>query len=162
MPAATRPPAPSAARAALARASLVLGLGASTLACGSSSPRAPSAPPPPVLHVRSKPLTNGGKTFYVMVREADSKSITLSYDEASSKLFADPPDPAVVASQPLFPGTDATLSLEGGGGKKDLVVYFFFTDPSPKWRLPIRRPLPAEVSVEFGASQIDRVQPGRP
>jgi hypothetical protein len=157
----TRAPAP---RASLASASLALtlGLGASTLACSSSPPRAPAASPSPVLHVRSKPQTNGGKTFYVMVREADSKSITLSYDEASGKLFADPPDPAVVASQPLFPGTDATLSLDGGGGKKDLVVYFFFTDPSPKWRLPLRRPLPSQVSVELGASQIDRVQPGRP
>lgn len=147
---------PSLARA-LALA-CTLSFGAAVTACSSSSPppRAPAAKPA-LLHVRSTSTTNGGKTLYVMVREADAKSITLGYDEAASKLFADPPDPSVVASGPVFPGSDATISLENQG-KKDLVVYFFFTQPGPRWRLPLRRPLPASVYVDLGTLQIEKVE----
>jgi hypothetical protein len=138
----------------------VLFLGAAVTACSSSSssppPRAAAAKPA-LLHVRSTSKTNGGKTLYVMVREADAKSITLGYDEAASKLFADPPDPLVVAIGPVFPGNDATISLENEG-KKDLVVYFFFTQPGPRWRLPLRRPLPSSVYVDLGTLQIEKVE----
>jgi intracellular growth IglE-like protein len=140
------------------RAPQALALALAAAACSSSSPPArPAAPAPALLHVRSTPKTNGGKTLYVMVREADAKSITLGYDEAAAKLFADPPDPAVVASRPLFPGTELALPLEGDG-KKDLVVYFFFTEPSTRWRLPLRKPLPSAVYVDLGVFQIEKVQ----
>ncbi|HEU4412952.1 MAG TPA: hypothetical protein VFS43_47360 [Polyangiaceae bacterium] len=149
---------------ALARAfartpALALALGAASSACSSSSSPAPRAPAAAtaVLHVRSTPQTNGGRTLYVMVREADAKSITLGYDDAAAKLFADPPDPAVLASRPIFPGAAAELPLEGEG-KKDLVVYFFFTEPGPRWRLPLRRPLPKAVYVDLGALQIEKVE----
>jgi hypothetical protein len=138
---------------------LALALGAAVAACSSSPappPRAASKPQA-LLHVRSTARTNGGKTLYVMVREADAKAVTLGYEEAASKLFADPPDPAVVASGPVFPGNDATLALEGEG-KKDLVVYFFFTEPGPRWRLPLRRPLPPAVYVDLGALQIEKIE----
>ncbi len=146
------PPLPPRASAALA-----LALGAAVAACSSSAPPRAAPPPPALLHVRTTPRTNGGNTLYVMVREADARSITLGYDEAASKLFADPPDPAVVAKRPVFPGNDATLEL-AGEGKNDLVVYFFFTAPGPRWRLPLRRPLPPAVYVDLGALQIEQVQ----
>lgn len=110
------------------------------------------------VYVKSTDQTNNGNTLYMMVRSTDSRGVaTESYQDAAAKLFADPPDPSVIATQPIFPGNTATVTIPETE-EKDVAIYFFFTNPGPSWRVPLRQPLPAEVYVELGQNQIDRVQ----
>jgi len=126
----------------------ILALGFSTVGCATTTR----------IHVESKKDTNGGEPFYMVVRSTDGKSfVTERYQDIAAKLFAKTQDPATVTQEPIFPGKPFTLTLEEGD-KKDLVVYFFFTKPGTNWRVPLRKPLPAEVLVELGANDIQKVQ----
>lgn len=110
------------------------------------------------VYVRSTARTNDGNTLYAMVRAADKVTAAESYQEVAAKLFADPPDPTVIASQPIFPGNTASFTITDAD-KRDVVIYFFFTDPvEGNWRVPLRKPLPAEVYIDLGARQLERVQ----
>jgi hypothetical protein len=110
------------------------------------------------IYVRSTDTTNDGNTLYMMVRGVDGRGVaTETYQEAAAKLFADPSDPAVVATQPIFPGNQATVTLEDPEAK-DVAIYFFFTQPGQSWRVPLRKPLPAEIYIELGQHQIERIQ----
>lgn len=110
------------------------------------------------IYVRSTEQTNDGNTLYMMVRGVDGRGVaTETYQEAAAKLFSDPPDPAVVATQPIFPGNQATVTLEDPEAK-DVAIYFFFTQPGQSWRVPLRKPLPAEIYIDLGQHQIERVQ----
>jgi hypothetical protein len=110
------------------------------------------------IYVKSTDRTNDGNTLYMAVRSVDAKPSIVSekYQEAASKLFTDPPDASVLNSQPIFPGNTVTIAVDDSD--KDLVLYFFFTNPGPNWRVPLHRPLPAEVYVDLGQHQIERVQ----
>lgn len=124
-----------------------LGLGLALLSGCASTSR---------VYVRSTSQTNDGNTLYLMVRTTDRATASENYQDAAAKLFAEPPDASVVSSQPIFPGNSASLTLEEA--KKDVVLYFFFTEPGANWRLPLPRPLPAEVYIDLGQHQIERVQ----
>ena len=135
----------------LARASLLLApalaLGLSLFGCASSTH----------IYVRSTAQTNDGNTLYIMVRSPERVTAAENYQDVAARLFADPPDPSVVSSQPIFPGNTVTLTIDDAD-KKDVVIYFFFTDPGSNWRLPLRKPLPTEVYIDLGHQQIERVQ----
>jgi hypothetical protein len=110
------------------------------------------------IYVKSTDRTNDGNTLYMMVRTLDGRNIsTESYQDAVAKLFTDAPDPSVVTSQPLFPGNTVTVKIDDPDAK-DVAVYFFFTQPGNNWRVPLRKPLPAEVYIDLGQHQIERVQ----
>ena len=109
------------------------------------------------VYVRSTSQTNDGNTLYMMVRSADRATAAENYQDVAAKLFSEPPDPSVLSSQPLFPGNSASITLEDSA-KKDVVIYFFFTSPGANWRLPLPKPLPAEVYIDLGPNQIERVQ----
>lgn len=109
------------------------------------------------IYVRSTEGTNDGSALYMMVRAANgSVLVTESYQQAATKLFHDPPDTTVLASQPIFPGNNSTLTLDGADGK-DIVIYFFFTDPGQDWRVYLHKPLPSEVYIDLGQHQVDHV-----
>jgi hypothetical protein len=111
------------------------------------------------VYVKSTAATNDGNTFYMMVRSVDGKTTTVNeqYQDVAAKLFADPPDPTVVVGQPIFPGNPVNLTLNESDAKQ-VIVYFFYTKPLTNWRVPLPRPLPAEVYVELGPNQIEHVQ----
>lgn len=110
------------------------------------------------VYVKSSAQTNDGNTLYMVVRNVDGKPVANEhYQEAAKKLFTDPPDPSILSSQPIFPGNTVTLTIENGDAK-DVVIYFFFTQPSNNWRVPLRKPLPAEVFIDLGQNQVERVQ----
>ena len=108
--------------------------------------------------MKSTERTNDGNTLYMAVRTVDAKpSLTGErYQEAASKLFTDPPDPSILNNQPIFPGNTVTVAVDDMD--KDLILYFFYTNPGPNWRVPLHRPLPAEVYIDLGQHQIERVQ----
>lgn len=111
------------------------------------------------IYVKSSAQTNDGNTLYMVVRNVDGKPVANeAYQEAAKKLFTDPPDPSIISSQPVFPGNTVTITVENGDAK-DVVIYFFFTAPANNnWRVPLRKPLPAEVFIDLGQNQVDRVQ----
>lgn len=110
------------------------------------------------IYVKSSELTNDGKTLYALVRGVDTKTVASErYQDVSAKVFADPPDPSVIVSRPIFPGNPLTLNVPDGEAK-ELVIYFLFTNPGLNWRLPLHAPLPAEVYIDIGQNQIERVQ----
>ncbi len=110
------------------------------------------------IHVESRKDTNGGEPLYMVVRSSDGKSfVTERYQDAAAKLFTRGQDPETLVQEPIFPGRPFTAMIEDAD-KKDLVVYFFFTKPGNNWRVPLRRPLPAEAVIDLGANDIQKVQ----
>lgn len=110
------------------------------------------------VYVKSTDQTNQGNTLYMMARGVDAKTVAAErYQEVAAKLFASPKDPSILSSQPVFPGNTITMVLDNED-QKDVVLYFFFTNPGSNWRVPLRRPLPAEVYIELGQNQVERVQ----
>ena len=110
------------------------------------------------VYVKSTDQTNGGNTLYMMVRSADRKTVLAeSYQDVAAKLFTDPPDASVIASQPIFPGNPVTVTVDNNDSK-DLVIYFFFTDFGANWKVPLHKPLPSEIYIDLGQHQVERVQ----
>lgn len=91
-----------------------------------------------------------------MARSTERAAASEAYQEIAAKVFAEPKDPSVLFSQPLFPGNVVDFTLEDP--KKDIVLYFFFTNPGPSWRLPLPQPFPAEVFIDLGTNQIEQTQ----
>lgn len=134
-----------------ARLSGALALGLLLNGCGSSTTMK--------LHVESTDRTNAGNVLHMMVRAVDAKTASApeSYQDASAKLSPAAQDASVLSTQPIFPGRPAVLTVDRTTDKS-LVLYFFFTSPGERWRVPIASPLPSEVSVELGPIQVQRVQ----
>lgn len=109
------------------------------------------------VRVESAASSNGGRPFYFMVRSVDANQfLAEDYEGAAGRVFKFPADPSVLGSETIFPGqpSSATVDTEDG---KDVIIYFFFTTPGQKWKVPLHRPLPSEVVVELGRTQIKRV-----
>lgn len=110
------------------------------------------------IFVRSPDTVNDGNTLYMLVCRLDAKaSASERYQEIAAKVFADPPDPSVISSQPIFPGNTVTVPIKEGD-VKDIVIYFLYTNPGQNWRLPLRAPLSPEIYIDLGDHQIERVQ----
>lgn len=135
----------------MARAYLTLLLGALlALATGCAT----------TLHVKvdSTPDTNHGRPIYMMVRTVDGQAlVSEDYGEAAARVFAYPKDPSVQKVQVVLPGQSVDFSIprsEEGA----LAIYFFFTHPGNKWRIPLQSPLPSDLIVDLGENNIKRVQ----
>jgi hypothetical protein len=140
----------------LARAALPLGRSAVVAIAAAASLWLFGCASTSQITVRSTAQTNDGNTLYMMVRNGDKATAAETYQEVAAKLFAEPPDESVILSQPIFPGNTATLSLDDAD-KRDVVIYFFFTQNGENWRVALRKPLPAEVFIDLGLHQIGHV-----
>ncbi|MEI7891955.1 MAG: hypothetical protein WCI05_02625 [Myxococcales bacterium] len=109
------------------------------------------------IYVNSTGQTNDGNTLYMMIRTVDKMTATERYQEMVGKMFMDPADPSVAVTKPIFPGNIESINIDDGD-KKDIVLYFFFTQPGSNWRVPLRKPLPAEIHIDLGRHQVERVQ----
>jgi hypothetical protein len=109
------------------------------------------------LEVQSSEKTNGGRPLYMMVRTVDSRALlSEDYASASALVFTYPPDKSVQKVQTVLPGKPLVLNLPRPE-EAELAVYFFFTQPGDKWRVPLNQPIPSDVMVELGASNVKRV-----
>lgn len=109
------------------------------------------------LTIRSTSRTNDGNTLYMMIRAVDRVDAAEDYQAVAARLFANPSDSTVITSQPIFPGQPVELKLDDAD-KRNIVIYFFFTDHGANWRVPLRKPLPSEVFIDLGNQQIERIQ----
>jgi hypothetical protein len=109
--------------------------------------------------VHATPQTNDGNTMYMAVRTWDGKPTSGErYQEVAARLFNEPPDPAILATQPILPGTDKVSVTVDESVAKEVMIYFFFTDPGPGWQVPLRRPMPSEVDIDLGRHQVENVR----
>jgi len=109
------------------------------------------------IEVQSNEKTNGGRPLYMMVRTVDSRALlSEDYAQASALVFTHPPDKSVQKVQTLLPGKPVTLNV-ARPEESELALYFFFTQPGDKWRVPLNQPLPSDVVVELGGSNVKRV-----
>jgi len=109
--------------------------------------------------VEAPTTVNEGAPMHMMVRAIPDALTQETYEEVAAKMFVQPQDASVVLTQPVFPGERTSLTLPDVE-KNDVVIYFFFTTPEPKdgFRVPLRKPLPAEVFIELGEHKVERVQ----
>jgi len=109
--------------------------------------------------VHSTLRTNDGASMYMMVRSWDGKPTSGErYQEIAAKTFVEPPDTTVLATRPIVPGEEKTTLTLSEDAAKDIVIYFFFTDPGPGWQVPVRRPIPAEIDIDLGRHEVERVR----
>lgn len=109
--------------------------------------------------IHSSQRTNDGASMYMMVRSWDGKpAFDERYQEVAAKTFLEPPDPTVLATKPIVPGEEKTTVTINADTVKAIIIYFFFTDPGPGWQVPVRRPLPAEIDIDLGRHEVERVR----
>lgn len=108
--------------------------------------------------VESNTRTNGGRPFYAIVRSVEAKTfISENYKLVADRVFSHPADPSILSTQLIIPGRSMHVEVTKPE-RADLALYFFFTTPGDKWRVPFHQPMPAEVVVELGSNQIKRVK----
>lgn len=109
--------------------------------------------------VHSSDRTNDGAPMYMMVRSWDGKpSFNERYQEVAAKAFVEPPDATVLATKPILPGEEKTTVTINADSAKEIIVYFFFTDPGPGWQIPVRRPLPSDIDIDLGRHDVENVR----
>jgi hypothetical protein len=109
--------------------------------------------------VHSSERTNNGAPMYMLVRSWDGKpSFGDRYQEVASKTFVEPPDATVLATKPIMPGEDKTTVTINSDAAKEIIIYFFFSEPGPNWQVPVRRPLPSEIDVDLGRNDVENVR----
>jgi hypothetical protein len=107
--------------------------------------------------IESQASTNDARPFYFVARSTDAQQfLSEEYEVAADRMFKHPPDPSISYTETLFPGRPTSVRFPTKPDT-DVILYFFFTSPGPKWKVPLNRPIPSEVVVELGRNQINRV-----
>lgn len=109
--------------------------------------------------VHSSDRTNDGATMYMMVRSWDGNpTFGERYQEVAAKAFVEPSNPTVLATKSILPGEEKTTVTINADTVKEIIIYFFFTDPGSNWQVPVRRPLPAEIDINLGRHDVNHVR----
>ncbi len=112
------------------------------------------AGPKMILDVNPAPGANQGQPFHLVVRTVDPQTfLTESYREVAAKVYALPPDPALLTAVPILPGIGEAVVVaqpkEGGVG-----VYCLFTEPGERWKILLNPPLHARYTISIRDSRI--------
>lgn len=112
------------------------------------------------LEIRSQPSTNEGRTLYMLVREVPKgeEVVVEGYEQAAARVFTRESTTATRERWPIIPGTPLELDIDASG-EGDLVLYFFFTKFGDDWWRTIdRKRLPAEIVIDLGPNEIERIR----
>ena len=112
------------------------------------------------IHVDSTPQTNNGQILYMMARALDEGETLFNgdYEDASRQVFlAAKKEPEDKKVQAILPGTPVVVSMPRPAAQKQLVLYFFFSNPGKYWMTPIDQVSPTEVYVKLGARNIQEL-----
>ncbi|ODN42210.1 hypothetical protein [Piscirickettsia litoralis] len=102
------------------------------------------------LTIDSSALSNNAKVFYVMVKATDKNGfLTDSYDTLYNQLFTS----ATLYRSVIKPGQTLTADIPVTTSK-DFGVYFFFTNPTDRWKVLITQPIPDDYTVKLGVNGI--------
>jgi len=124
----------------------------SVLLVGCGSKHIP--PPQIVFTIESQKEVNDGQPFHCAIRSVNAKQfLTEGYDGVASMLFANPPDPTVLATLVILPGEEQELKVNKPD-QNDLGFYCFFTHPGDPWRVRLEQPLGEEYQISLGENNI--------
>jgi len=100
---------------------------------------------------------NDERSVYIVVRKVNKKAfLAESYDEVANSVFADPIDPAVLASRILMPGTEEKISMEiVKPDDVNIGVYALFASPGKNWKLLLETPLESKYAIKVKQSHLE-------
>ncbi|WP_148037438.1 hypothetical protein ACGP04_04195 [Piscirickettsia salmonis] len=102
------------------------------------------------LTIDSAELSNNAKVFYVMVKPVDKNEfLTDSYDVLYNELFTS----VALYRSVIKPGQTLTTDIPVTTSK-DFGIYFFFTNPTDRWKLLINQPIPSDYKIKLGVNGI--------
>jgi hypothetical protein len=111
-------------------------------------------PPQIVFTIESEKEANDGQPFHCAIRSVNAKQfLTEGYDGVASMLFANPPDPTVLATLVILPGEEQELKVNKPD-QNDLGFYCFFTHPGDPWKVKLEQPLGEEYQISLGENNI--------
>ncbi|MEL6183339.1 MAG: hypothetical protein AAFU79_01855 [Myxococcota bacterium] len=110
------------------------------------------------IKVEAAETTNAGRSFYMLIRQVEQEEVlAASYEEAAQRVFTREAAPEGELRKVIIPGTPLTVDVDAQS-KRDIVLYFFFTEPGDRWWLSIARDrLPAEIVIDLGINEVERV-----
>ncbi len=105
------------------------------------------------IKILSESNANDKQPVAIVIRSVNYNNfLTESYQDIAEMVYADPPDPSVIASRIILPGTKEKIEIEIP--PKDLVgVYCLFKDPDI-WRIILRRPFDSKYSIVLEQNRI--------
>ena len=115
-------------------------------------------PPQIVFTIESEKEANDGQPFHCAVLSVNAKQfLTEGYDGVANILFANPPDPTVLASLVILPGEEQELKVNKPD-QNDLGFYCFFTQPGDPWKVRLEQPLGEEYQISLGKNNIRKTE----
>lgn len=126
--------------------------------CGCAKKAGPATPPQITFVIESTTATNNGQPFYVVIRSCNSgEFVTNSYESVAGSVFANPPDPNVLAFREILPGYEqkimANMPETDAAG-----VYCLFTEPGDEWKTMLPQPLESKYEVTLGKNEIVKTE----
>jgi hypothetical protein len=124
--------------------------------CGGAAAQLRPKAPPLHLEITSGKDTNHGGPLYVVVRKIDQAGFLADdYDAIADRLFAQPPDPAVLRKAIVRPGERVSLNADRDLADGEILgVYFLFSVPDNDWRLAVVDPHVQQVTIVLGPAGI--------
>ncbi len=105
------------------------------------------------IKIQSEFNANDKQPVCIVIRSVNYNNfLTESYQDIAEMVYADPPNPTVIASHIILPGTKEKIEIEIP--PKELVgVYCLFKDPEI-WRILLRRPFDSKYSIVLEQNRI--------
>lgn len=117
-------------------------------------------PPPPqvTFRVYTETFTNNGLPFYMLFRMVDTQVfLTETYGDVAGKVFVQPPDISILASQSIVPGQHMKINVVKPENSA-IGIYCLFTEPGDQWKLRIVPPLYDNYKVKLEENSIREVE----
>jgi hypothetical protein len=107
------------------------------------------------LTVRSPDDMNAGRPVRMLVRAVDQQQyVNESYQQVADKVVAR--DDSVLESAVVYPNVPVTARVKKPSSK-NVGVYFFFTQPGPRWKTMLELPVPNSATIKLGQGNIESV-----
>jgi hypothetical protein len=107
------------------------------------------------LTVRSPSDMNSGRPVRMLVRAVDPQQyVNESYQLVADKVVAR--DESVLESAVVYPNVPITARVKRPTSKS-VGVYFFFTQPGPRWKTLLEIPVPHTTTIKLGQANIESV-----
>ena len=124
------------------------------IACVSGCGKKQVPPPQIKFTIKSKDDTNGGRPFYLTIRNVNANQfLTDTYQGVADMIFSDPPSPTVLAAQAIVPGEKQKIKVPKPD-QNDVGIYCFFTDPSDPWKILLQQPLADKYKIVLDLNKI--------
>jgi hypothetical protein len=107
------------------------------------------------LTVRSPSDMNAGRPVRMLVRAIDPQQyVNETYQAVADKVVLR--DDSVLDSSVIYPNVPLTARVKRPTSKS-VGVYFFFTQPGPRWKTILEIPVPHTTEIKLGQSNIESV-----